>query len=140
MAENQGTSGTQGSTNTAIATVKRSGFSELLGAIGDGTLEQDLSDIVIQLSDAMREHGGTEGKSKGSIKLMIKFNYDRGLVDVDSDLAVVEPKVKRTRTVLWPVPGRGLSRSNPQQIDAFKDVPMAQPEPPRSLSIARDIR
>lgn len=120
---------------TKVAVVQRSKFGELLASIGDGSLEDDLSSIVIALTDKIRELGeNAGGKPSGKIKLTVAFKYDRGIFEVDADVAVTEPKTVRPRTLMYPIRGGGLSRNNQGQIDAFKQ-PEPDDRPIRNLSV-----
>jgi hypothetical protein len=116
-------------------TEPRSKFSELLKAIGDGTLEEELSEIVVKLADKLRQMGEHGGKPVGQIDLKVKMKYDRGVFEVDSNVAVKEPQTVRPRTLMYPARDGGLSRNNQQQIDAFKEVP-ANTAPVRDLPIS----
>lgn len=119
-----------------VPTTSKSKFGELLASIGDGTLEQDLSDIVVGLAEDLRqmgEHGS--GKPAGQITIKIKMKYDRGIFEVDPQVDVRKPQVVRPRTLMYPAKGGGLSRNNPQQIEAFKEPPINEERPMRSLAL-----
>ena len=123
--------------NTAVVATQRSKFVELLRSVGDGSLEDELSDIVVHLVDKMRTMGDNNGgKPAGAIVVKIKMKYDRGVFDVDADVKTTEPQTIRPRTLMYAIPGGGLSRNNPQQMDAFRELPPAPVRETRELSIA----
>src|SRR4051812_24485098 len=91
----------------------RSRFIELLESVGDGSLEAELSDIVADLVAKVRGIGESSGgKPVGKVRVVVAIKYDRGVFEVDADVSVVEPKVLRPRTLMYAVPGGGLSRNN----------------------------
>ena len=120
---------------TAVATLPRSRFAELLRSVGDGSLEEELSDIVVELVNRVRTLGENQGgKPAGAIVLKIKMKYDRGVFDVDADVKTTQPQTVRPRTLMYATPNGGLSRNNPAQLEAFREV--TTPDVPvRDLSI-----
>lgn len=123
--------------STAVATLPRSKFAELLRSVGDGSLEDELSDIVVELVDQIRTIGeGGGGKPLGKIRVTVAIKFDRGVFEVDADVVTMQPKTVRPRTLMYAIPGGGLSRNNPQQIDAFRDVTPPARET-RELSVTR---
>jgi hypothetical protein len=114
--------------STAVVTAKRSKLAELLASIGDGTLETELGDAIVELTAHLTSVGQHGTKAKGEVNLKLKFTYDRTMMDVDYDFTVKEPKAVRPRTTLYVAPGGVLSRNNPQQMDAFsRDLPDGRP-------------
>jgi hypothetical protein len=94
--------------------------------------------IVADLVAKVRGIGESSGgKPVGKVRVTVAIKYDRGVFEVDADVAVVEPKVLRPRTLMYAVPGGGLSRNNPQQIDAFRQVPAAPTSETRAVSLTR---
>lgn len=123
--------------DTAVAVIPRSKFAEVMAAIGDGTLEADISDAIVELVETLRQLGEGGGKPKAAITLKIKFMNDRGMFDVDSEMSVTAPKKVRPRTVMWPIVGGGLSRTNQHQLDAFHKDPPPDSRPALDISISR---
>lgn len=116
----------------------RSRFLDLLASVGDGSLESELSDLVADLVAQVKAIGDSSGgKPVGKIRTTIAIKYDRGVFEVDADVSTVSPKIIRPRTLMYAAPGGGLSRNNPQQIDAFRQVDPAPAVEQRSVSLAR---
>jgi hypothetical protein len=115
----------------------QSKFSELLAAIGDGTLEEELSGIVVNLAAKLRQMGEHGGKPAGQIQLKVKMKFDRGVFEVDSDVSVKEPQTVRPRTLMYPARDGGLSRNNSQQMEAFSDKAPRDERPARTLPFTK---
>ena len=105
-------------------------FSQFLGALEDGRLHADLTkaldDAIGAIMEAANERGG---KPKAGIKLDLSLKLDDGLVEVTGEIKTTLPKADRGRSIFWTTPERNLSRSNPKQVDMFRDVNRASDEP-----------
>lgn len=119
--------------------VVRSKFSELLAAIGDGTLEDELSGIIVAQTSKLRAMGEHGGKPASTLTLKVKMKFDRGVFEVDSDVAVKEPQTVRPRTLMYPARDGGLSRNNHNQIEAFSEKAPVDDRPARALSISKGV-
>lgn len=100
-------------------------FSQLLGALNDGELHQDMSEdmreMVAKLHDHAREHGG---KPSATMTLTVEMKLDGGLIMVKAEAKTKLPKSERARSVFWATPENNLSRRNPRQPDlpGIRDV------------------
>lgn len=114
----------------------RSRFLDLLSQVHDGTLEAELSDLLANLVHQIKTIGDSSGgKPVGKLSVTLAVKYDRGVFEVDASVKTMEPKVIRPRTMMYAIPGGGLSRNNPQQMDAFRQVDPAGAGESRAVSL-----
>lgn len=113
---------------TLVQSTRKSKIAQLLQDIDRGTVEDELSDVYVNLIEKLRQIGDSQGgKPTGAITLKVKFRYDRGLMDVDATVAVSEPRPIRGRCIMYPAREGGLSKDHQNQMDAFRDIPEATP-------------
>jgi hypothetical protein len=117
----------------------RSKFMEILGAIGDGSYEEKLSDVAVKLTDHLKSLGA---KAKGKMVLTIDFVYDREMFEVEATVKTTEPQIRHPRTLMYPRADGGLSRNNSRQLEAFRELSASErpirdvPAPP-SLAVTK---
>lgn len=100
------------------------GFLPLVAKLQDGALEQDLneqlSDIVSALTAQAREAGG---KPKAKLTLSLVFKLDSGMVEVEANVTVAQPKPVMGKSIFWPTTDHQLSPENPRQHELpLRDV------------------
>lgn len=93
-------------------------FQTLCGAAEDGRLLDELNQRVCDLVSTMRqEQQARGGKPKGSLALTFSFSLDQhGLMEVQANVAVKEPKAERSRSIFYALQDNTLSPNNPRQL------------------------
>ena len=118
-------------------------FGVFLAHVRDGELHSELSDVLGELIDKLTTHANARGKAKGKLAINLSFDVDdRGVVEVKSDVKVVEPKPERGKGVFWIDAEGNLTAKNPRQTElALREVsspPMAK-EPATVSTPARSV-
>lgn len=102
-------------------------FAEVLASINSGVLAEELTDELCKLVAAIEQRARTTGgKPKGELKFTLKLMHDRGIMEVEADVTVKEPKVVRQREIMYGGLDGSLTKHSPQ-IDAFRDVSTKDP-------------
>lgn len=119
------------------------GFGVLLSQIGDGDLQAELSGALHRLNMLLAEHADSHDKATGYLTLKLKITHEsNGLVSIDGDVAVKEPKPVRARSVFWTDKTGNLTIENPRQqklplrevpTDKARDLPAEERAPARSV-------
>ena len=111
-------------------------FGVLLHHLEDGQLHADLSLATQELAGKLAHVAKAIGQAKGELVLRIKMHADEGgTVQIDAEIKVKEPQVKRGRSVMWLSKGNNLIAENPKQQKLFpREVP--SPGAPRDLPAA----
>lgn len=107
----------------------------LLNEMNDGRLRDEASRLLTELLGYLHQHAlNVSGKAKGSLSLKLNFAVDnKGLVTLDGEMAVKQPKPLLGGDCFFITKRNGLSRSNPKQTQLpFRAV--AAPEPPRAVA------
>lgn len=109
-------------------------FATLIHSLEEGQLLVDLTNKLHGLNKVLSEHAAGTGKAKGELVLKIKLTADElGTVEIDNEIRVVEPKPRRSRSIMWLNKQNNLTAENPKQTKlALRELP--RPE------VARDIK
>lgn len=118
-------------------------FAIVLHKLEDGQLLVDLTTRSHELNTQLSHVARAVGSAKGELWLKLKYLADEGgTVQIDSEIVVKPPRVKRARTVMWMTKGDNLASENPKQQGLFprevpapaavRDLP-ARGEEPRSV-------
>lgn len=97
-------------------------FTDTLGALRFGTLNDDLSKALNDLVQACSNTGKT-----GDLKLTIKLKPGKGgQIEVFDDIKVNAPKEERGSSIMFATPEGNLQREDPRQmqIDGLRSVDM----------------
>ena len=102
-------------------------YATLVGQLGEGTLNAELSEDLHALVKRLEAHAYDFGKAKGVITLALAVEIDReGVVTVDPDIKVKAPKPARRKGRYWLTPGGNLTPDNPKQTQLpLREVPKA---------------
>lgn len=91
-------------------------FSNLLGRLEEGQLDQDLtevlSEMVRRLVDIERDIGG---RPQGEITLKLKLKLDDGMFETRTEYKVAMPKETRSRSLFYATARNTLTARNPRQ-------------------------
>lgn len=90
-------------------------FVEMLEALEAGQLVRDATDAMHELSHTLRDHMMMGRKAKGTLKITIHLNADRGLIEAIADVSVKEPALPRTRSAFYATGSGRLTRQDPTQ-------------------------
>ena len=115
-------------------------FGVIFSQLEDGQLQLDATARLAELcAELSRQADATGGKVKGTFTLKIKIAAERGgVVDIDSDIAIVKPKAPRHRSVMWLNAKGALSNENPKQLSlGVRDVSKPA-EAPREAPAPKD--
>ncbi|MEP9378431.1 hypothetical protein ABLE91_17070 [Aquabacter sp. CN5-332] len=92
-------------------------FTQALGLLGRGKLEQKLNDEMERAIRALQEHPEDKAKATVTVTLTVTKLNDR--LDIKPDVKVKLPEEKGIpSTTFWPLDG-GLSVQHPSQTDMF---------------------
>jgi len=89
----------------------------LLAEMNEGRLRDEASRLATELLGYLHQHALTvSGKAKGSLTLKLNFAVDnRGLVTIDGEATVKQPKPLLGGDCFFITKKNGLSRTNPKQ-------------------------
>jgi len=99
-------------------------FATLIGHHSDGELNNDATNEMAELLQALRKQAIIEGKAKGSITVTIAFEVDRrGVVSTAAEVKTKDPRPAKSGSVFWLTDGGALSVKNPKQQELpLRDV------------------
>lgn len=132
-------SSTTGAGSASVAVQQRAdprAFVEFLKTVGDGNLVNELTDhlaeIVVTLEHKAQSDGG---KPKAKLRLDLTIKLDGGIFEVVPDVVVTSPKPARGRSIMYAIPGGGLSADNPRQYELGIPRDVSTATPIRTLGI-----
>ena len=114
-------------------------FTASLAMIEGGQFQHDAALELRDLCAALSEHHAQHGKAKGTMTITLNLHMESGVLQVDADVKVKAPKLKREKTVFWLDESNNLSQQNPKQLsmelrrvpapDGERQQPRTVPEP-----------
>jgi hypothetical protein len=119
-------------------------FGVTLSQIGYGDLQAELGEELQALNKKLALVASQQGKAKGKLTLVLSILHEaKGLVTIDAEIKIAEPRRARARSIFFTTPGGNLSLEDPRQQKlplrdvggkgAERDAPADDDKPARSV-------